>query len=49
MRNDRQAYQALETSISKVKQAERIMSLPKSFAFRLAALNAADTNPGKHW
>lgn len=33
---------------AKVK-ADRIMNGPGSFAFRLAALNALDTNKGKVW
>lgn len=48
MRNDRQAAIALAQQPSKVK-ADKIMAQPQSFAFRLAALNAADTNKGKVW
>lgn len=50
MRNERQAYLALAAQVeSKEQKAQRIMSMNRSFAFRLAALNASDTNKGKVW
>lgn len=50
MRNDRQAHMALEQQTeTKEAKAKRIMQRPEGFAFRLAALNAMDTNPGKMW
>ena len=51
VRNERQAYQILaKQAESKQDKAQRAMSMQdKSFAFRLAALNAIDTNPGKVW
>lgn len=50
MRNERQAYQALaRQSESKYDKAQRIMQMPQPFAFRLAALNASDSNPGRVW
>lgn len=50
MRTERQAYLALaRQSESKVQKAERVMRMHQPFAFRLAALNASDNNPGKVW
>ena len=50
MRNERQANIAIARQVeSKDKKAERIMSMKQPFAFRLAALNASDSNPGKVW
>lgn len=52
MRNERQAYFALESTTRKESledKAKRIMAMNKSYAFRLAALNACDTNKGKVW
>ncbi|MCY1450465.1 hypothetical protein D9M71_672730 [compost metagenome] len=50
MRNERQEYLSLaKQSESQHQKAERIMRMPQSFAFRLAALNASDNNPGKVW
>lgn len=51
VRNERQAYMLLaQQAESKQDKAKRVMSMQdKSFAFRLAALNAVDSNPGKVW
>ncbi len=50
MRNERQAYLALARQVeSKADKAKRIMQMHQPFAFRLAALNASDNNPGKVW
>ncbi|CAK24969.1 hypothetical protein [Pseudomonas phage LKA1] len=50
MRNERQANIALAKQVeSKYDKAQRIMQTPQPFAFRLAALNASDSNPGKVW
>lgn len=50
MRNERQAHIALaKQAESKYDKADRIMRMPQPFAFRLAALNASDSNKGKVW
>lgn len=49
MRNDRQAYFAMQPKESLAQKLQRISSMNKPFAFRLAAIIAADTNRGKVW
>ena len=49
MRNDRQAYFALQPKETVAQKVERISGMDKPFAFRLAAIIAADCNKGKMW
>lgn len=57
-KNERQANQALSKWLdeqeqkqysARLEQAERIMAMPKPYAFRLAALNAAGPENARTW